>query len=101
MKIPTCPTCGGSCWESVEEYAGGSRDYELLEDGWTLVDSFLELLQTDYACGDCGYDPSGEENDELLELLANIDTAQMPDMEPDRPAKDLSLGLRENEPAIA
>jgi len=51
MEIPVCPTCGGSAWSSVEEYAGGSRDYELRANGWTLVDSSLELLETNYCCG--------------------------------------------------
>jgi hypothetical protein len=95
MQIPVCPTCGGSKWESVEEYAGGSRHYELRPDGWTLVNSFVELLETNYCCRDCDYDPSeDEDNDELLELLNDIDTAPTDDIESDRPAEDISAILR-------
>lgn len=75
MEIPVCPICDGSKWSCVEEYAGGSRDYELRSGGWTLVDSSLELEETDYCCADCGYDPSDDEDDSLLELLGDIETA--------------------------
>ena len=98
MEIPVCPTCGGSNWSSVEEYAGGSRDYELRADGWTLVDSSLELLETDYYCRDCGCDPSSDEDDDrLLELLADINTAPTDDIAADRPREDLSLRLWEGD----
>ena len=98
MEIPVCPTCGGSAWSSVEEYAGGSRDYELRANGWTLVDSSLKLLETNYCCGDCGYDPSSDEGDgELLELLDDIDTAHTDDIAADRPGEDVSLRLWEGD----
>jgi hypothetical protein len=75
MEIPVCPDCGGRSWESVEDYSGGSKRYELRADGWTLVDNWLELNQSDYGCRDCGYDPSDDEEDKLLEVLGDIDTA--------------------------
>jgi hypothetical protein len=76
MEIPVCPGCDGSSWESVEDYGSGSKRYELRAYGWTLVDDWLELRQTDYCCRDCGYDPSdGEDDDELWGVLNRIDTA--------------------------
>lgn len=65
MEIPVCPGCGGSVWESVENYGGGSKRYELGAHGWTLVDDCLELHQTEYLCGDCGYPSDGDGDDEL------------------------------------
>jgi len=92
MEIPVCPNCGGSSWESVEDYSGGSKRYELRADGWRLVDDWLKLRQTDYRCRDCGYDPSDGEDDELWGVLNDIDTA--PAAEESRPlADDLSLQL--------
>ena len=46
MEIPVCPGCGGRLWESVEDYGGGSKRYELRAPGWTLVNDHLELRQT-------------------------------------------------------
>lgn len=92
MEIPVCPGCGNSSWESVEEYSGGSKRYELRANGWTLVDDWLDLNETDYSCRDCGYDPSdGEDDDELLALLNDIDTAPAVKVESDRAADNLSL----------
>ena len=99
MEIPVCPGCGGSSWESVEDYRGGSKRYELRADGWTLVDDWLELNQSDYGCRDCGYDPSDEEDHVLLELLSEIDTAPEAETESGRPAEGLSLQLWHNCPA--
>jgi hypothetical protein len=93
MEIPVCPGCSGSSWESVEDYSGGSRRYELRADGWRLVDDWLDLRQTDYSCVDCGYDPSDGDDDELLELLNDIDTAPTAEVESRPLAGDLSLQL--------
>jgi hypothetical protein len=92
MEIPVCPGCGGSSWESVEDYGSGSKRYELRAHGWTLVDECLELRQTDFCCRDCGYDPS-DGDDELLEVLNDIDTAATVEGEPRPLADDLSLHL--------
>ena len=93
MEIPACPICDGSNWSSAEEYAGGSRDYELRADGWTLVDSSLELVETDYCCRDRSYYPSRDEDDDelLCDLLADIETAGTHDFGSDRPAEDIPL----------
>lgn len=77
MMIPECPSCGGSSWESIEDYGGGSKRYELRAHGWTLVDDWLDLSQTDYRCLGCGFDPSDDEdNDALWEVLNDIHTAR-------------------------
>lgn len=55
MEFPVCLGCGSSRWESVENYGGGSKRYELRAAGWLLVDDWLDLLETDYLCRDCGY----------------------------------------------
>jgi len=82
MEIPVCPGCDGSSWDSVEDYGSGSKRYELGAHGWTLVDDWLELRQTNYCCRDCGYDPSdGEDDDELWKVLNDIDTAPTADVE--------------------
>ena len=91
MAIPVCPICDGSNWSSVEEYAGGSRHYELRAAGWTLVGSFLELLESNYCCRDCGYGLS--DDDELWELLSDIETAPTRGDESDRSAEDIPLTL--------
>ncbi len=76
MEIPLCPGCGGRSWELIEEYNGGSKRYELRPEGWTLVDDWLELNQSDYGCRDCDYDPSdGEDDDALFRVLNDIETA--------------------------
>jgi hypothetical protein len=99
MEIPACPSCGGTAWSCEEELAGGSRKYELRADGWTLVESSLELLQTDYACDDCGRDPADDDaGDDLLELLADIDTAPSDDIAADRRREDVTPGLWELDP---
>lgn len=94
MEIPVCLGCGGSSWELVEDYGGGSKRYELRADGWALVDDWLDLRETDYRCRDCGYDPlDGENDDSLWGLLNDIDTALTAERESDRPTEDLSLRL--------
>jgi hypothetical protein len=99
MEIPVCPGCGGSQWELVEDLAGGSKRYELRAAGWTLVDDWLELNQTDYRCRDCGYDPSDDEDEELWELLGDIDTASTAETGSDRPVGDPSMQLWQDRPA--
>lgn len=100
MEIPMCPGCGGSSWELVEDYGGGSKRYELRADGWTLVDDWMDLSQSDYGCGDCGYDPADDaDNEDLLELLSDIDTGHAAETEAGRPAEDLSLQLWQDRPA--
>jgi hypothetical protein len=94
MEIPVCPGCGGSSWESVEDYSGGSKGYELCAAGWRLVNDRLELRQTDYSCLDCGYDPSDhEDGDELLEMLNDIDITPTPEAEYGGPSGELQLRL--------
>jgi hypothetical protein len=75
VEIPVCPGCGCSGWESVERYVGGEKLYQLGADGWALVDDSLELDETDYYCRDCGYDPGGEGNHDLVNVLNEIETA--------------------------
>ena len=75
MEIPVCPGCGGSSWELVEDYSGGSKRYELRAEGWTLVGDWLELNQSDYSCCGCGYRPDGDGDDDLWEVLRDIETA--------------------------
>jgi len=59
----------------------------------------LDLLETNYSCDDCGHHPSeGNDDDELLELLADIDTASRDDIAADRPREDVSLRLWEIDP---
>ncbi len=100
MEIPVCPDCGGTSWESVEDYGGGSKRYELRAHGWALVGDWLDLRETDYRCRDCGYDPAdGEGNDELWDLLNDIDTAPTAEAESGRPAQGLSLKLWQDRPA--
>ena len=94
LEIPVCPGCGGTAWLSIEELAGGSRSYALRADGWTLVHSFSELLETNFSCDDCGYDPSdADDDDDLLEVLAAIDTAPSEDLAAGQRRADVSLGL--------
>lgn len=96
VLLPVCPGCGGTAWSSIEELTGGSRSYALRADGWTLVDSSFELLETNYSCDDCGYDPSDENDDDgLLEMLADVDTAPAADMAAGRPSEDVSPSLWE------
>lgn len=75
MGVPVCPGCDSRHWESVENYAGGSKRYELRAAGWMLVDDWLELDATEYRCRDCGYDPAGEGQDDLWDVLNDIETA--------------------------
>jgi hypothetical protein len=63
VEIPARPGCEGRNWECVEELAGSSKEYELRADRWTLVDSSTELLETNYRCRDCDYDPGELEED--------------------------------------
>jgi hypothetical protein len=102
MEIPICPSCGGTAWSSVEELGGGSRVYALRAAGWTLVDSSLDLLETNYSCDGCGHDPSDDDDEgELWDLLGDIDTAPRDDLAADGPRQDVSLPLVEGERAKA
>jgi hypothetical protein len=102
MEIPVCPGCGGSSWESVEDHGGGSKRYELRAHGWTLVNDWLDLHQTDYRCCDCGYDPTeGEGDGELWDLLNDIDTAPTAETESRPLAEGLSLPLWEGDRTAA
>jgi hypothetical protein len=100
MEIPVCPGCDGSHWESIEEYDGGSRQYALRAEGWTLVEDWLELNQTNYRCRDCGYDPD-DEDDELWAALNEIDTAPAADTAPARSALGEQAMLWEQGPSAA
>jgi hypothetical protein len=84
MEFPVCPGCGSSRWESVENYGGGSKRYELRAAGWLLVDDWLDLLETDYLCRDCGYDPAADGEDDLWEVLNDIETAHVDVPDPTR-----------------
>lgn len=77
VEIPACPGCEGRNWQCIEELAGDSKEYVLRADGWTLVvDNSTELLENNYRCRDCDYDPGELEEDwELFEQLNDIETA--------------------------
>ena len=82
MEIPVCPICEGSKFMRQGVRRRFAHD-ELRSGGWTLVDSSLELEETDYSCANCGYDPSDDEDDSLLELLGDFDTAPADDIAAD------------------
>jgi hypothetical protein len=100
MEVPVCPGCGRSRWESVAEYTGGSKRYELRAAGWMLIDDWLELDATDYRCRECGYDPAGVGDDELWEVLNDIDTAPS-DAHKAKTAEDVPLTLWEDDRTAA